>query len=261
MIDLFKPRPSSLNGGSVDAGTATGTGAHRRSDAVDAARGFAIFMMIFYHLCYDLDHFNVMNIFMYTPFWNNYKIFGLSIFVSVSGMSMVLAARGGIRMKSFLKRFAVLVVCALAISIGSLFINPDRFIFFGAIHFFAVASLLGILFVRAYWLNLIIGSVVIFLGATYQHTVFDHPFLQWTGLMTFKPGSDDFFPFFPWFGVFLVGMFAGKSFMTREFLYATIRVPGIGALNLVGRHSLAVYIVHQPILMGLVWTVRFLFFS
>lgn len=242
----------------VDAAPADRTA---RAEILDAARGFAIVMMIAYHLCYDLNHFGMVNIFMYTPFWARYKVFGLTIFVGVSGMSMALAARRGMRPGPALKRIGLLALCALAITAGSLFIDPDRFIFFGAIHFFALAGLAGLPFLRLLWPNLVIGMLLIALGAFYQSPLFDHPLLQWTGLVSQLPDSGDYFPFLPWFGVFLVGIFTGKILMNEPILFRPIGVPGAGILDALGRHSLVIYVVHQPLLMGTLWLVRTLFLA
>jgi uncharacterized membrane protein len=122
-----------------------------------------------------------------------------------------------------------------------------------------VASVLGLLFVRLYWLNAVLGVTVIMLGAFYCHTYFDQPLLQWIGLMTYKPPTEDYVPLLPWFGVVLFGLFLGRMSFASQTLSSMLsrqgRNPLIRLLALSGRHSLLIYMAHQPLLVGLLWLV------
>ena len=71
--------------------------------------------------------------------------------------------------------------------------------------------------------------------------------------MTAKPVTEDYVPLFPWTGVLLIGIAAGHWLMRERFgpLAPLGRVPA--ALRWLGRHSLVVYLVHQPLLIGLLW--------
>ncbi len=82
------------------------------------------------------------------------------------------------------------------------------------------------------------------------HPAFDTRALAWIGFTTHKPVTQDYVPLFPWLGVALVGVAAGDALVRRSFapLASLARAPR--ALVWLGRHSLAVYMVHQPILIG-----------
>lgn len=261
MIELSNLNKLRRDGENSERAIAAVPGTSNRSDGVDAARGFGIICVIIYHFCFDLNYYNMANFLFYNMFWTCYQTIILSLFVFVAGMSIVLAAQGGIKKKAFLKRFALLIGCAAIISIVSFYFSPDTFIFFGIIHFIAVASLLGLVFSRFYWLNLLIAPVIIVIGATVQNAVFDHTYLQWIGLVTSKPYTDDYVPLLPWFGVVQLGIFSCKFLIPKGYIYKKITIPGIGLLRWLGRHTLIIYVVHQPILMGLLWAVQFLFFS
>lgn len=136
---------------------------------------------------------------------------------------------------------------------------PNSWIFFGVLHFILLVSILGLAFLGLHWANLLLGSGLIFLGLTVQYPLFDHPWLQWFGLMTYKPITEDYVPLLPWFGVVLLGMFlgklclhsdAGKRLSIWQNDQSTTRL-----LALAGRHSLLIYMLHQPVLLGILYGV------
>jgi uncharacterized membrane protein len=101
-----------------------------------------------------------------------------------------------------------------------------------------------------------LGIVIIIAGATLQFPVFDARWLNWIGMMTHKPLTEDYVPLFPWLGVVFVGVAAGAWIADRE--RATLASIGRFAphwLAWLGRHSLLVYMVHQPILFGILKVV------
>jgi uncharacterized membrane protein len=63
--------------------------------------------------------------------------------------------------------------------------------------------------------------------------------------------SYDYFPLFPWLFVFLFGTWLGYYVKENRFpaWFYKARIP---VLSFIGKHSLVVYIIHQPILYGLV---------
>lgn len=73
--------------------------------------------------------------------------------------------------------------------------------------------------------------------------------------MTHKPETEDYVPLLPWFGVVLLGIFAGQQLhrprVTRLLRMVNGAHGAIRALAWAGRNSLLIYLVHQPILMGL----------
>jgi uncharacterized membrane protein len=146
--------------------------------------------------------------------------------------------------------------CAALISIATRFMFGERMIFFGVLHFIAVASILGLLFIRLFWINAVLGAAAIILGVYYSNPFFDRPLMQWFGLMTFRPETEDYVPLLPWFGIVLFGLFLGKLLL-RQALSTALdwqgrRLPA-RLLALSGRHSLLIYMLHQPVLLGLLW--------
>ena len=87
---------------------------------------------------------------------------------------------------------------------------------------------------------------------------FDHPWLWWLGLSTVDPRSNDYVPLFPWFGAVLAGIGVTRLAASAGLLERMADVPlGRAArpLTFIGRHSLAFYLIHQPVLIACVWLV------
>lgn len=235
-----------------------------RLGRLDIARGFALIAMAIYHFGWDLEFFGYLTQGSASQGW--WRIFARCIassFLFLVGFSLVLAHGRTIRWHSFFKRLAQVVVAAAAISLLTWLYMPEGFIFFGILHQIALASLLGLLFVRMpVWAQvcLTIPLAVLIIAAPYfaRSEIFDYPALWWVGLSTSNPISNDYVPLFPWFGAVLLGIAAAKIMQATGLL--TLLQGGIKplwldrGLTFIGRHSLIFYLVHQPVLIGLVFT-------
>lgn len=224
-----------------------------RLPIVDAARGVAILAMVAYHLSWDLDFLGFARLeLLENPFWLAARTAILGSFLLLVGVGLVLAAARGFDRRRFLRRLGLLAGAAGAVSAVSYAQFPDSPIFFGVLHHIAVASVLGLAFLRLpAWVNAAIGVAVWALPDLTSVPLFDHPALQWIGLMTFPPDSNDYVPLFPWFGIVLWGIALGQLWRGRGAL-AAWRPEGAGgrALAWMGRWSLPIYLVHQPVLFG-----------
>ena len=235
-----------------------------RYQLIDILRGVAIVLMVFYHFCYDLSYFQLAGFDFYRdPFWLNLRTLIVSLFLGLVGISLVLAADHGINQRRYLKRLGLLLLFALAISINSYFMFPGRTVFFGILHFIAFASVAGLVFVHWPGVSLVLGIGVIALDQVYQSSLFDQAWLHWIGLMTHKPVTEDYVPVFPWFGVVLIGIFIGHQLLRApalRFIQPWQSNTSLArGLALAGRHSLLIYMLHQPIMFGALWvTLQFL---
>ncbi len=227
-----------------------------RLHLLDMTRGVAIVLMVIFHFTYDLNHFRFVTVDFYRdPFWLNFRTLILSLFLLVAGFSLQLATSGGIDRGRFLRRLGRVAGAAALVSAGTWIVFGDRMILFGVLHFIAVASVLGLLFRRLVWANLFLGIGFIALHLTYRSSVFNEPWLHWIGLVSRKPYTLDYVPLFPWFGVVLIGMFLGALALQRGWTRhpLALRPPRSLATRLLalgGRHSLLIYLLHQPLLFG-----------
>lgn len=229
-----------------------------RLEAIDVARGVALVAMAIYHFAWDLGFFG------YTPpdmiFETGWKLFARAIatsFLFLVGVSLFLAHGQGLRLKPFLRRLAMVVAAAAGISLVTYITVPSGFIFFGILHQIALASVLGLLFLRLP-LALTLAMIILIATAPYfaRHAIFNHPALWWVGLSTINPPSNDYVPLFPWFAAILAGIASAKIAKSAGVFsrMADRRMPKwTQPLQFAGRHSLAVYLIHQPVLIACLW--------
>lgn len=227
-----------------------------RLPLIDAARGVAITAMVIYHFSWDLRYFGYITANVTEDL--GWRLFARAIagsFLFIVGVSLVLASRKGFNPRRFVRRLVAIATAAAAITLVTYFVFPNSYVFFGILHHIAVASVLGLAFVNAPVLVVAAAIVVFILApALVAGPAFDHPALLWLGLASYFPRTNDFVPIFPWFGVVLAGILAARlapRLRLHRDLLSRWRVPG--PLVWAGRHSLPIYLLHQPILFGLVF--------
>ena len=231
-----------------------------RLDVIDAARGAAVGLMVIYHLCWDLSYFGFVQFDLLTnPWWLAFRTLILGSFLAIAGFVQVLAHGEGVRPVPFLRRLGLLVASAAAITLASWLVFPDSYIFFGVLHCLALASVLT-LGIQRLPVPLILAAAgfCIVAPALFAQPLFDRPWLYWLGLVTEVPVSNDYVPILPWFGVTLLGVAAGRVVavdLDNRLPAVTWRSsrPAEKTLCWSGRHSLLVYLVHQPVLLGLLY--------
>jgi uncharacterized membrane protein len=163
-----------------------------------------------------------------------------------------LSHQRGIKWGAFWRRMGILVGCAALITLATYFAMPQQFIFFGILHSIALASLLGLAFLRLPWVvTLLVAAAVLAVPQLYRDVAFDAPWLLWVGLAPGFPQTMDYEPVFPWFGAFLLGMSAAQLMLSRGPLVRKAASPLLARVTWIGRHSLVIYLVHQPVIIGL----------
>ncbi len=211
-----------------------------RLPLLDAARGVAVVAMVIYHFAWDLSVFG----FIETDVGREWRGAAMAIaasFLVISGVAFTLAGR----LKP--RRLAILAGAAALVSAGSWWFDPNAFIFFGVLHCIALSSILAVPFLRALGWVLGVAAALVFALGAWAHPFFDDWPWLWLGLSTQVPLTNDYIPIIPWFGLVLLGMWLG-------------RVPpdawpawGPRPLLWLGRWSLLIYLIHQPILTGLLF--------
>jgi uncharacterized membrane protein len=239
---------------------ASGETSKARVDCVDTARGFAIAMMFAYHFCFDLNYFDVLKQdFYHDARWIAWRTVILSSFLLLVGIGLSLSHTARWSWPRYWKRLAQIAGCAGLVSIGSYLAFPDSWIYFGVLHHIVLASVLALPFLSAPRVALALSLTSIALGAGVQHAFFDAKPWHWFGLMTFKPRTEDYVPLLPWFGVVLAGVGLGHylaqpAFRARLAAWRA-QTAFARASAWAGRHSLLLYMLHQPIFIGVLTLV------
>lgn len=229
-----------------------------RLPIIDAARGVAVLAMIAYHFSWDLRYFGYIaaDVEGALP-WRIFAHATAGAFLFLVGVGLVLSTRRGLNWKRYLRRLGVIAAAAAAITAVTWFIFPDSYIFFGVLHHIAVASVLGLLFLRMPVAFVVGATLASFLAPVLLAApLFDTPALMWLGLGTYFPRTNDYVPLFPWFGAVLAGIATTRLWLLygpRDLPVANARLPS--ALLWAGRHSLLIYLLHQPLLFGAVYAV------
>jgi uncharacterized membrane protein len=233
----------------------------RRIWALDLARTLAILGMALYHFTYDLAFFGFIP--AHLPFsfgWILEARTVASSFLALAGASLFLAHGRGIRWRHYLRRLGWLVAGAAAISLSTWIDDPDRYVFFGILHSIATASVIGLLFLRLPGLVTLSAAVAVLAVFFYLPRVgFDADWLLGLGLSAVLPRSMDFVPLVPWLAPYLAGMGLAQIWHSagRPRGEAGPLKPAQARRRRIiawpGRHSLAIYLVHQPLLLGLTW--------
>lgn len=230
------------------------TPAAARVPAIDALRAIALIAMVVYHFCFDLRYFGIIRAdFEHDPLWLTARTLILSSFLLLAGVSLVLADRNAATTLQFWRRVAEIAACALIVSIASYAMFPATFIWFGVLHAIAVTLVLARPFVREPIAALAIGVVIIVAGIAFSHPLFDRFSLGWIGFMTSKPYTEDYVPLFPWAGALFCGIAAGHALVRNRFAIVAPLAAAPRWLTWAGRHTLAIYMLHQPALIGALW--------
>ncbi|CAN7329023.1 heparan-alpha-glucosaminide N-acetyltransferase [Rhizobium sp. LjRoot254] len=234
----------------------------RRIAWLDILRGAALIAMASYHFLWDLSDFGYLE--PGYPETGLPKIYARSIastFLFLSGFSLVLANRKGIQWRPFWTRFLMIVAGAGLVTLYFYLFDPVGLVFFGILHAIAAASLVGLLFLR---LPAPVTAVAGVLAAVAPHYLtseaFDTPWLWWLGLSTRTRNSFDFVPLLPWLCPFFLGIAAARiepviSWLRQNASVEPAKKTLRAGLAFLGRHSLVFYLVHQPVLIAILYGV------
>jgi uncharacterized membrane protein len=246
---------------------------------IDFFRGSAVIMMILYHFIFDLSFFGLYPLNIFSGFfWILPRIIA-SMFIFLVGISLYLSyTRAEMTETSiheidffykYLRRGVWIFSLGLLITLVTwIFVRAD-FIIFGILHFIGLAIILQYPFLRYTWrykyFNLIVGLILIAAGLYLAFFTFNYNGLLWLGFIPQNLQTLDYFPLLPWLGVMSLGIFFGSIFYqnyNRKFKIPDLNQHSpIRLFSFLGRHSLLIYLFHQPILILFFYLTGVLSFS
>lgn len=226
---------------------------------LDVLRGVCILGMVAVHLIYDLQTFFSLPFLADSQLFAIIKQWGGVLFLLISGICVTL---GSHPVRRGLIVFACGLLCS-AVTAGMYALHmADKsiIIYFGVLHCLGVCMLLWPLLKRLpVWALGLVGLGLSVLGLWISGNVLvDFPWLIPLGLVPGDFVSSDYFPLLPNLGFFLVGAFLGKTlYRKKETLLPRVNPanPVLAFFTLLGKWSLPVYLLHQPVITGLLYLI------
>ena len=219
---------------------------------LDFSRGIAVLMMVTFHFAFDLAFFSIYRVPLGSLPWLVFARATAALFIVLAGVSLTISSSRGRKHKYYLKRGLSILSLGLLITIATYLAFPQWAIWFGILHFFGVSTPLGYLALRLRSRYLLVLAALLLLSGIYLQTQsFQFPWLLWLGFQPTEFYTFDYFPLLPWFSLLLFGIVAGrKAYPSGKRAHAIreFRNP----ISFIGRRSLLIYFVHQPILIALI---------
>ena len=235
-----------------------------RYHLLDAIRGLALLGMILYHFCYDLtDIFNVSLEWFSGQGIYYWQRINCSVFIILSGICAHFS-------RHLLKRGLTVSLWGAAISLFTLLFMPEQQILFGILTFLGLMMIFTALaqpllqyskkeprFFLA--LALVLFLISYYVPQGYFNFIFQqvpipdswHNLSFFSNLLGFKTeqfSSADYFPLLPWSFLYLSGYFFWLLLKPDRRRLLGLKIP---FLSFIGRHSLLIYLVHQPLIYAL----------
>lgn len=227
---------------------------------IDSLRGKAILMMIVFHFFFDMEYFGAYSAGVQAGFWWLFARATAAIFIFLVGVSLTLSysraqKAGTANFSKYLKRGLKIFGYGLLITAMTWLFLKQGFVLFGVLHLIGISIILAYPLLRFRYTNLLLGAAIILTGAYLSTLSFSFPWLLWLGFSPSSLYTLDYLPLLPWFGLVLIGVFLGKTIYPGGApRLKTVSNPLATSLSFLGRNSLLIYLLHQPILIALLYT-------
>ena len=218
---------------------------------LDAFRGVCIIGMVMIHFVFDLVSLFGLVAWEYNSVFVFVMNWGGILFLLISGTCATLGTHS-------VRRGLIVFGCGLlvtAVTVGMYLLgiaHPIIIIYFGALHCLGVCMMLWYFFKKLpTWVLGVLGGIMVLLGFWCKTLRVEYPYLIWLGLTTPTFATSDYFPLLPYLGFFLLGAVIGRVlYRDKKTLLPRVnpRAPLIRFCTACGRHSLIIYLVHQPVI-------------
>lgn len=234
---------------------------------IDLLRTVGIVLMFVYHIGFDLSFFIQFPIDPLSGGWFLLQRITANIFLVLVGVGAAISSarmdqRGaGLREKfrKSLRNGIGLLACGELVSLVTIIAVKDLYVRFGILHLIGVAIILVPLLTPLREGNAILAIVVLLLSRTLGDLSVQTSLLLPLGLTPPSFSSVDYFPLFPWIASVLIGIAIGNFLYNRGTLRRHLPTNRLTTLlSSPGRHSLLIYLVHQPVLLAVLKTLALL---
>jgi len=245
----------------------------KRFIELDLLRGLAIILMIFGHFLWDLDYFGLVPI--NSAFYSLLQKIVPPMFFIIVGMSLIASFNKKQRTVGEEKKyFEKMIIRGLKIfnlgmflTIGSIIAIPGQPVYFGVLHCIGLSIVLSMIFLKYRVYNFIFGFSFVLIGLLFAGLHVSNPTILHFVIGIHPPEvwryTVDYFPLLPWFGITLLGLAIGDMIYCED--KRRFKIPDLSKykpakiFSWIGRHSLEIYLIHQPIIAGALYVfVRFM---
>lgn len=233
---------------------------------IDTLRGVAIIMMVIFHLMWDLVSFAITpDVVLYAGFWKYFQRTTAITFLLLVGISLTVSYRrakaqqpGAVLFPKFFWRGLRIFGVGMGFTLIA-WATGFGYVHFGILHLIGTAIILAYPLLSYRWLNFILWLILFVLGGAIRYIYLPHNWLDWLGFHTRLYAPLDYFPLIPWFGVVLLGLAIGNTIYRPH--GRLIPLPDLSTwlparlLQWLGKHSLIIYVIHQPLLLAILFAL------
>jgi uncharacterized membrane protein len=221
---------------------------------LDIIRGFAISIMIFFHLIWDLDYYGLSQV---DKEMYSFGAYFPTIFFILVGICLVISSQHRTTGQLLFRGTWIFAIGLVITAITTVMI-PEKPVTFGVLHCIGISIILSTLLIRFKAYNLIIAPIFIIGGLIISNYHVQDPSLFHLAIGLHQKNiwssTVDYFPLLPWFGVILLGLGIGNILYKngkRQFTFPDIsHILPVKAVSWLGKNSLVIYLLHQPVIAG-----------
>jgi uncharacterized membrane protein len=223
---------------------------------IDFFRGIAIILMIIFHILWNLDHFNYINLDDFNAELNLFQILIASMFLLIVGVALTINKRK--KYSKIILQGMKIIGYGMIVSIVTFFVFEDFFVRFGILHLIGLGVIIVYPFTKLNkYYSLFFGVSTIIIGNLITRIEFTNNYFLFLGLKKASMLSVDYYPLLPWLGVIFIGVFLGKlaykNYKRNFKIWECEGNTGFLLVGFLGRHSLVIYLLHQVVLFGGFW--------
>lgn len=240
---------------------------------LDVLRGIAILGMVVYHWFFNLWWMGMSPVNVTVGPWRIFQTMTAALFLGLVGLGLYIkfnrasgvGAEPGVWWRILRRRVIVLGSWSAFITAVTWWLVPEMPVVFGILHCIALSSVFTVLVLMAQnwrrWSMLVVSLVVATLVSGWWIAQVETTtwWGVWLGLRPPQFASLDYFPLLPWWGVVLTGVLVGRWWYPggeRSWTLPRPRSNIVTLMSTLGQHSLLIYIVHQPLLLSILWLLQ-----
>lgn len=216
-----------------------------RIGEIDLIRSFAIILMILFHIIVDLKDFYGYPVEYLYGFWFYVGKLSAILFIFTAGISATFSSAP-------LNHGFKIFVWGMVLTVITYLYNPQTYIRFGILHLLGTSILsYPLLKQLSPAVISVTGLFLLGIGLLFTPITLDIYYLFPFGIVADSFQSIDYYPLIPWYGIFLLGSAVGKSLYRNKI--SLLLTTHFRPITWLSRHSLVIYLVHQPILLTVLY--------